>query len=131
MFPFSLLVHEKQRIFKSIEMALEVFENKHRKNYSQLNEVMLKGHWELPSPVVGKRYKDQICDELPNFIHTLVLRFFTRRYKGALLELSRNKPYVSSLTSTGTGKVVFSEKIAWIVKNFAFWGKKHFRFALN
>ena len=47
-------VTEKQRIFKSIEMALEVYENRKRKiPTSKLNEVMQKAIESL-SPAGGK-----------------------------------------------------------------------------
>ena len=69
-------VHEKQRIFKSIEMALEVFENKHRKiPTSQLNEVMLKAIESYHPPVVrGNAIKIKYVTQLPT--HTPSFAFF-------------------------------------------------------
>ncbi len=60
-------VHEKQRIFKSIEIALQVFENKHRKiPTSQLNEVMLKAIESYHPPVVrGNAVKIKYVTQLP------------------------------------------------------------------
>ena len=60
-------VTEKQRIFKSIEAALEVFENKHRKiTTSKLNEVMLKAIESYHPPVVrGNAVKIKYVTQLP------------------------------------------------------------------
>ncbi|MFT3911016.1 MAG: ribosome biogenesis GTPase Der [Ferruginibacter sp.] len=60
-------VTEKQRIFKSIEMALQVYENKHRKvTTSQLNEVMLKAIESYHPPVVrGNAIKIKYVTQLP------------------------------------------------------------------
>lgn len=63
-------VTEKQRIFKSIEMALEVYENRQRKiPTSQLNEVMLKAIEAYRPPVVrGNQLKIKYVTQLPTFI---------------------------------------------------------------
>ncbi|MBS1743789.1 MAG: ribosome biogenesis GTPase Der [Bacteroidetes bacterium] len=60
-------VTEKQRIFKAIEMALEVFENKHRKvATSALNDVMLKAIESYHPPVVrGNAIKIKYVTQLP------------------------------------------------------------------
>ncbi len=60
-------VTEKQRIFKSIETALEVFENRHRKiPTSKLNEVMLKAVEAYHPPVVrGNQVKIKYITQLP------------------------------------------------------------------
>lgn len=60
-------VTEKQRIFKSIEAALEVFENRKRKiPTSQLNEVMLKAVEAYRPPVVrGNQLKIKYITQLP------------------------------------------------------------------
>lgn len=60
-------VTEKQRIFKSIESALEVFENRKRKiPTSQLNEVMLKAVEAYHPPVVrGNAIKIKYVTQLP------------------------------------------------------------------
>lgn len=60
-------VKDKQRIFKSIEAALEVFDNKHRKiSTSQLNEVMLKAIEQYHPPVVrGNAIKIKYVTQLP------------------------------------------------------------------
>ncbi len=60
-------VTEKQRIFKSIELALEVFENRKRKiPTSQLNEVMLKAVEAYHPPVVrGNSIKIKYITQLP------------------------------------------------------------------
>ena len=60
-------VTEKQRIFKSIEIALQVFENKHRKvTTSKLNEVMLKAVESYHPPVVrGNAVKIKYVTQLP------------------------------------------------------------------
>jgi GTP-binding protein len=60
-------VLEKQRIFKCIESALEIFENKHRKiSTSQLNDVMLKAIEQYHPPVVrGNAIKIKYVTQLP------------------------------------------------------------------
>lgn len=60
-------VTEKQRIFKSIEVALDVYENKHRKvPTSKLNEVMLKAIESYHPPVVrGNAIKIKYVTQLP------------------------------------------------------------------
>ena len=62
-------VTEKQRIFKSIEAALEVFENRKRKiPTSQLNEVMQKVIEAYRPPVVrGNQLKIKYITQLPTF----------------------------------------------------------------
>ncbi len=62
-------VTEKQRIFKSIEAALEVFENRHRKiPTSKLNEVMQKAIEAYHPPVVrGNMIKIKYITQLPTF----------------------------------------------------------------
>lgn len=67
---------EKQRIFKSIESALEVFENKSRKiSTSQLNDVMLKAIESYHPPVVrGNPVKIKYVTQLPT--HTPSFAFF-------------------------------------------------------
>lgn len=69
-------VTEKQRIFKSIESALEVFENRKRKiPTSQLNEVMLKAVEAYHPPVVrGNAIKIKYITQLPT--HTPTFAFF-------------------------------------------------------
>ncbi|MGC4102784.1 ribosome biogenesis GTPase Der [Ferruginibacter sp.] len=69
-------VHEKQRIFKSIEAALEVYENRQRKiPTSQLNEVMLKAIESYRPPVVrGNLIKIKYVTQLP--VHTPTFAFF-------------------------------------------------------
>jgi GTP-binding protein len=60
-------VTEKQRIFKSIELALEVYDNKHRKvATSKLNDVMLKAIEHYHPPVVrGNAIKIKYVTQLP------------------------------------------------------------------
>ncbi len=60
-------VTEKQRIFKSIEAALQVFENKHKKvTTSKLNEVMQKAIESYHPPVVrGNAVKIKYVTQLP------------------------------------------------------------------
>ncbi len=69
-------VTEKQRIFKSIEAALQVFENRHRKvATSQLNEIMLKAIEAYHPPVVrGNSVKIKYVTQLPT--HTPSFAFF-------------------------------------------------------
>ncbi len=69
-------VTEKQRIFKSIEEALRVFENKHRKvATSKLNDVMLKAVEQYHPPVVrGNAIKIKYVTQLPT--HTPSFAFF-------------------------------------------------------
>jgi GTP-binding protein len=69
-------VTEKQRIFQSIESALQVFENKHRKiATSKLNEVMLKAIESYHPPVVrGNAVKIKYVTQLPT--HTPSFAFF-------------------------------------------------------
>lgn len=63
-------VHEKQRIFQSIEMALKVYENKTRKvPTSQLNDVMLKAIEAFHPPVVrGNAIKIKYVTQLPTHV---------------------------------------------------------------
>jgi GTP-binding protein len=69
-------VHEKQRIFKSIETALEVYENRRKKiPTSALNEVMLKAIEGYKPPVVrGLLIKIKYISQLPT--HTPAFAFF-------------------------------------------------------
>ena len=69
-------VTEKQRIFKSIEAALQVFENRHRKvATSQLNDIMLKAIEAYHPPVVrGNSVKIKYITQLPT--HTPSFAFF-------------------------------------------------------
>jgi len=69
-------VTEKQRIFKSIEAALEVFENRQRKvPTSKLNEVMLKAIEQFHPPVVrGNAVKIKYVTQLPT--HAPSFAFF-------------------------------------------------------
>ena len=69
-------VTQKQRIFKSIETALEVYENRLRKiPTSQLNEVMLKAIEGYHPPVVrGNSVKIKYITQLPT--HTPAFAFF-------------------------------------------------------
>ncbi len=69
-------VTEKQRIFKSIELAIEVFENKKRKvTTSQLNDIMLKAVEQYHPPVVrGNAVKIKYVTQLPT--HTPSFAFF-------------------------------------------------------
>lgn len=75
--PFIFIsVVEKQRIFKSIEAAIEVYENKHQKiPTSKLNEVMLKAVEQYHPPVVrGNAIKIKYVTQLPT--HTPSFAFF-------------------------------------------------------
>jgi len=69
-------VTEKQRIFKSIEAALDVFENKQRKvQTSKINDVMLKAVDAYHPPVVrGNPIKIKYVTQLPT--HTPSFAFF-------------------------------------------------------
>ncbi len=69
-------VTEKQRIFKSIETALEVYESRQRKiPTNQLNEVMLKAIESYHPPVVrGHAIKIKYITQLPT--HTPAFAFF-------------------------------------------------------
>jgi GTP-binding protein len=69
-------VTEKQRIFKSIEAALEVYDNRHRKvATSKLNEVMLNAIEHYHAPVVrGHSVKIKYVTQLPT--HTPSFVFF-------------------------------------------------------
>lgn len=69
-------VHEKQRIFKSIEAALEVYENRRKKiPTSELNEVMLKAIEGYKPPVVrGILIKIKYISQLPT--NTPAFAFF-------------------------------------------------------
>lgn len=70
-------VKEKIRIFKAIELALEVFENKQRKiPTSQLNDIMLKAVAAYHAPVVrGNAIKIKYVTQLPT--HVPSFAFFT------------------------------------------------------
>jgi GTPase len=69
-------VIEKQRLLKSIEMALMVFENRQRKvPTSKLNEIMLKAIEQIKPPVVrGNAIKIKYVTQLP--MHTPTFAFF-------------------------------------------------------
>jgi GTPase len=69
-------VTEKQRLLKSIEAALMVFENRQRKvPTSKLNEVMLKAIEQIKPPVVrGNTIKIKYVTQLP--MHTPTFAFF-------------------------------------------------------
>ena len=69
-------VTEKQRIFKSIEAALEVYDNRQRKvPTSKLNEVMLKAIETFHPPVVrGNAVKIKYVTQLPT--HSPTFAFF-------------------------------------------------------
>jgi GTP-binding protein len=69
-------VHEKQRIFKAIEKAIEVYHNRVKKiPTSELNEVMLKAIEAYPPPALkGKYVKIKYVTQLPT--HTPVFAFF-------------------------------------------------------
>lgn len=68
---------EKTRIFKAIELALEVYENKQRKvPTSKLNEVMLKAVQSYQPPVVrGHQVKIKYITQLPTVVPSFA--FFT------------------------------------------------------
>jgi GTP-binding protein len=70
-------VKEKTRIFKAIEAALEVYENRRRKvPTAQLNEVMLKAIESYHAPVVrGHSIKIKYVTQLPT--HVPSFAFFT------------------------------------------------------
>jgi GTPase len=60
---------EKTRIFKTIEVALEVFENRKRRiNTSELNEVMLKAIEAFHPPVRGHPIKIKYITQLPTVV---------------------------------------------------------------
>ncbi len=60
---------EKQRIFKAVEVALEVYENRRRKfKTSELNEVMLKAIERVPPPSHrGRHIKIKYVTQLPTY----------------------------------------------------------------
>jgi GTP-binding protein len=68
---------EKTRIFKAIELALDVFENKHRKvPTSKLNDIMLKVVQNYQAPVVrGHIIKIKFVSQLPTRVPSFA--FFT------------------------------------------------------
>ena len=68
---------EKTRIFKAIELALEVFDNKHRKiPTSKLNDIMLKVVQNYQAPVVrGHIIKIKFVSQLPTRVPSFA--FFT------------------------------------------------------
>jgi GTPase len=68
---------EKMRIFKAMEVALDIYENKTRKiSTSQLNEVMLKAVESYHAPVVrGNQVKIKYITQLPT--HVPSFAFFT------------------------------------------------------
>ncbi len=70
-------VHEKQRIFKSIEAGLEVYENRSRRiATSALNDVMLKAVEQYHPPVVrGNAIKIKYVTQLPT--HSPSFAFFS------------------------------------------------------
>ena len=70
-------VVEKTRIFKVIETALEVYDNRHRKiSTSQLNDIMLKAVESYHAPVVrGHAVKIKYVTQLPTVVPSFA--FFT------------------------------------------------------
>ena len=68
---------EKTRIFKAIELGLEVYDNKHRKiATSKLNEIMLKSIEKYQAPVVrGHVIKIKFVQQLPTRVPSFA--FFT------------------------------------------------------
>ena len=62
-------VHEKQRIFKAIEIALEVYENRTRRiKTSDLNEVMQEAIERYPPPAYrGRHIKIKYVTQLPTY----------------------------------------------------------------
>lgn len=70
-------VKDKTRIFKAIEMGLEVYENKKRKiPTSQLNDIMLKAVQAYHAPVVrGNTVKIKYVTQLPTVVPSFA--FFT------------------------------------------------------
>ncbi|MEY2901760.1 MAG: hypothetical protein RLY89_866 [Bacteroidota bacterium] len=70
-------VTEKTRIFKAIELALDVYENRNRKiPTSQLNEIMLKAVEAYHAPVVrGNTLKIKYVTQLPTAVPSFA--FFT------------------------------------------------------
>ncbi|MDP1764858.1 MAG: ribosome biogenesis GTPase Der [Sediminibacterium sp.] len=70
-------VKEKTRLFKAIELALEVYENRHRKvPTSKLNEAMLKSVANYHAPVVrGNSIKIKYVTQLPTPVPSFA--FFT------------------------------------------------------
>jgi GTP-binding protein len=68
---------EKTRIFKAIELALDVFDNKHRKiPTSKLNDIMLKAITKYQAPVVrGHVIKIKFVSQLPTRVPSFA--FFT------------------------------------------------------
>jgi GTP-binding protein len=68
---------EKTRIFKAIELALDVFDNKHRKiPTSKLNDIMLKAISKYQAPVVrGHVIKIKFVSQLPTRVPSFA--FFT------------------------------------------------------
>jgi GTP-binding protein len=68
---------EKTRIFKAIEVALDVFDNKHRKiATSKLNDIMLKAIGKYQAPVVrGHVIKIKFVSQLPTRVPSFA--FFT------------------------------------------------------
>ena len=68
---------EKTRIFKAIEIALEVFDSRQRKiNTSQLNDILLKAIEAYHPPVVrGKSIKIKYITQLPTVVPSFA--FFT------------------------------------------------------
>ena len=68
---------EKTRIFKAVEIALDVFENRRRRiSTSKLNEVMLKAIEQFHAPVVrGHAVKIKFVTQLPTAVPSFA--FFT------------------------------------------------------
>ncbi|HPH21294.1 MAG TPA: ribosome biogenesis GTPase Der, partial [Haliscomenobacter sp.] len=60
-------VHEKTRIFRAIEVALEVYENRNRKvKTSELNELLLELIEKMPPPAhKGRHIKIKYVTQLP------------------------------------------------------------------
>jgi GTP-binding protein len=115
-------VTEKQRIFQSIEAALKVFENKHRKiSTSQLNEVMLKAVESYHPPVVrGNSVKIKYVTQLPT--NTPSFAFFCN-YPDDIKTPYRN--YLENQLrehfdfSGGTGAFIFQEKIIILLQHIS------------
>ena len=94
---------EKLRIFKVIETALEVHENRLRKvPTSKLNDVMLKAIESYHPPVVRGntvkvKYVTQLPTVVPSFASSVIIRMISRRLTGIILRIKSANTSISGV----------------------------------
>jgi len=108
---------EKTRIFKAIELALDVFENRHRKvPTSKLNDIMLKVVQNYQAPVVrGHIIKIKFVSQLPTRVPSFA--FFTNfpdDIKTPYRNYLENQIRANFQVYRGSGADLLQEKVDFI-----------------